>query len=303
MKTKRLINFIEYLMVLNTIRILKLFPYQMSQKFLTYIFVFWGLCLGIRKSIVLKQLSDCYPEKSTKELKIILKKMHISLSIVAGDMFLRDDLGNKKISVAGWENIEDSLSLGRGVLIVGGHLGNWELAGRYISKNNIPISVVIKRIRNIYINKLVNSIRVNHGIKIIYKKRALRPILKAFSQNEAVVTLIDQNAGREGVRVPFLTKDASLFTGFTRLAIRNNTPLVLGISVINEDGSYKFIFEKPIIPDEYRAQGSYKDNYSLEIDIAKHFHKRLEYYISCYPEQWFWLHKRWKGANKAKTLS
>jgi len=298
MKRKKTKSIVEYLAMMLFIKFFKFLPYKFSESVLITLFVFFGNTFRIRKKIALQQIQDSLPDVNDKNR--IIHDTYKHLAKVAADMYINNSDTDKQITIDGWNNIKHSLSLGRGLLIVSGHLGNWEFAGRFLAAQNITINVVIKRLRNQYVNNYTNKIRNKHGIKIIYKNKSLKPTLQAFKNNEAVVALIDQDAGKEGTCLPFLGRNASLFTGFVRLSQKLDTPIVFGAVLRNNDGSYRFVFDKPIIPSEYCREHSLTDKTTAEIVIAKHFHNRLEQFIVHYPGQWFWLHNRWKGAHKAK---
>ncbi len=295
---------LEYLLMTLTVKMLKLFPYNTAESLASWLFKSIGMGFGVRKKLALQQIGEAFPQMTGKEKKRTITKMYQHFGRLSADMFLVGKLEEKKINIVGWDNITQALQLGRGLLFISGHLGNWELAGRVLAARGIPISVVIKRIHNGLVNEHINRIREANGIKIIYKTKALRPTIQAFKNNEALVTLIDQNARKNGYRLPFLGKQASLHTGFVRLAIKNDTPIVFGAALRNEDGTYDFVFEKLVIPSEFPIkrgdENAADDTIRREIEIAKYFHGRLEHYIKQCPEQWFWLHNRWKRANKAK---
>lgn len=305
--TKRKTTFaqrLQYLLLQQFIKLLKLLPYHTAESFTSWLFMAAGISFNIRKKLAMKQLEQVFPQKDLQQRKQIVRNMYLHFGRVSADMFLNGSLEEKKINISGWENITNALRLGRGLLFISGHIGNWELAGRVIASRGIPISVVIKRIHNGLVNNHINKIREANGIKIIYKKRALRPTLTAFKNNEAVVTLIDQDARKDGYKLNFLGKEGSLHTAFVRLAMKYDTPIVFGAALVNNDGSYNFIFDKPVIPSEFTVNDTdtTPETSAKEIAIAKHFHNRLEYYVKQYPEQWFWMHNRWKGIKKAKPL-
>jgi Kdo2-lipid IVA lauroyltransferase/acyltransferase len=295
-RKKYLQNYLEFILFMVFIKLFRLLPYSLAKRLLVNLFVLLGFHVGIRKKIALEQLEHAFPEKTKQECLKILRDSYISMAITAFELFIPHKKDFRQITVDGWENIEESLALNRGLILVGGHIGNWELAGRFFTDRGIPLNVIIKRLRNSRINDYINRLRKRDKIEIIYKNKALKPVLKALKQNEMVVMLIDQDAGKEGIVLPFLNKKASVFTGFVRLADRYDTPLVLGISHRKENGSYHLTFEKPVLPSTFRSKEGYPDN------LACFFHKRLEEYVEACPEQWFWIHRRWKGAEKARRI-
>ncbi len=294
MRKKIVRSFVEYLLFISVLQLFKLLPCSISKKLIVWLFLFIGLHIGVRKKIVLQQLETAFPQKSTDGIRQIRRALYKNLALTSWEMFTGDNSG--QIDVYGWENIEQALGLKRGLIIISGHIGNWELAGRYIAKMGLPINVVIKRLRNPFFNDYVNHTRQKDGIKIIYKSKAMRPVLTALKNNEIIVMLIDQDAGRDGVALPFMNKKASVFTGFARLAERYNTPMVLGIALRLSNGRSRFIFEESVLPSEL-SKGQ-----DRVIPVVKYFNSRLEHYVREYPEQWFWVHRRWKRVGKAKKL-
>jgi KDO2-lipid IV(A) lauroyltransferase len=295
MRRKILKSIIEYGLFISFLKIFRLFPRNLSKKLLISLFLFIGLRIGLRKKIVLEQLKASFPDKGFGEIKEIQRNVYRNLALTSWEMFIQDK--NQNIEVRGWENIQDALSLKRGLIIISGHLGNWELAGRFLAQQKLPLNVVIKQLRNPFINDFINNTRNKEGIRIIYKKQALRPVLNALQNNEVVVMLVDQDAGKEGIRLPFMNNDASVFTGFARLAERFDTPMVLGVSLREAQGKNCFVFEKPLLPSGIKSKSDPKD-YILK--TVRHFNERLEYYIKEHPEQWFWVHRRWKKAGQGK---
>ncbi len=293
MQKKRLKSLVEYLLFIFVLQFFRIIPYYLGKKIIVRLFLFFGLVIGIRKKVVLEQLKQAFPTKSKHEIKIITRNIYKNLALTSLEMFVQKEPG--KISIDGWKNVVNALKLNRGLIIISGHLGNWELAGRFIARQNLPLNVVIKRLRNNYFNDFVNRTRARDGIKIIYKTRTMRPVLAALKNNQIVVMLIDQNAGKDGINLSFMNREASVFTGFARLAERYNTPLVLGIALRDGNKENRFIFEKHILPEDYPEN-------EQTIRIVEHFNSRLEHYIKENPDQWFWLHRRWKGVHKGKSI-
>jgi len=292
MQKKKVKSLCEYLIFIPTLSLFKILPYFLSRKIIVLIFRFAGLLLGIRKRVARSQISEAFPEKKPEEIRLIMSNLYRNLALTSLEMFVRKDLSG--IEVEGWENIEKALELKRGLILVSGHIGNWELAGRYIAHQDITLSVVIKRLRNSYFNNYVNRTRNKDGIKIIYKSKTMRPVLKALKNNEIVVMLVDQDAGKDGIVLPFLGKDASVFTGYARLAQIYDTPLIWCAALRIEENKSRFVFEKYILPS------SFQEEREPVRKIAEYINNRLESYIRIYPDQWFWVHRRWKGAHKAQ---
>ncbi len=291
MAKKKMINLCEYIFIKVLLTTLKVVPKVLGRFLLKITYLFFGMTIGVRKKVVYQQMKSVYQSKSHKEILSLMKKMYLHLAEVSYDIFLPDKNYSKYISVEGWGNIEKGLTLSKGLIMISGHIGNWEIAGRYLAEQGIKVNVVIKRLHNRFVNDFIVRQREQYNINIIYKNENIRTVLKALKNNEVVVMLVDQNAGKSGTLTDFLGQPASVFDGFARLAVKNEVPVVFGVA-IKDSGKYRFIFDEPLLPDENA------DKQKAIKQLLDYSNKRLEYYINHYPEQWFWLHRKWKGAAK-----
>ena len=291
--TQSRIEFFFFKLFLNTFKIL---PYALVVKVLCNLFILGGFVVGIRKNVATRQLMMVFPEKSKNEINKILRRMYFDMGRVAAETYFGD---SKKLflkaEINGWENLEKAVDMGKGVIMVTGHLGNWELAGRYIA-SKFKLSVVAKKQRNRYFDEYTNKIREAENIVLIDKKNAFKPILKLLKKNYIVTILIDQNAGRDGILTDFLGFKASTFIGAAKIAIKTGCPIVPAFAVRAKDGTNHFTVEEIISP--YKFQN---DDKSVK-ELTEIISKKLEKYILKYPSQWFWVHKRWKGRDKARKI-
>ncbi|MDY6916239.1 MAG: lysophospholipid acyltransferase family protein [Candidatus Cloacimonadota bacterium] len=287
-------NKLEFLGFIFFVKIFKIIPYNWAEWILKKLFIFGGYYLGIRKNTAEKNLKMVFPNISAKRRKEILKSMYAHLGITTAETYLASfSKLLVKVNFEGKENIERALASQKGAIIATGHFGSWELAGRAMARH-WNVAVVIKKQRNTYFNDYTNKIRAEQGIRIIYKKRALRNIIKSLRSNYLVCLLTDQNARKSGVRLDFLGKPASVFIGAAKISIRTGAPVIPAVAMRKEDGSHVFRYEKPLYPDEFKKTDDDIKKYTLIIN------KTLEKYIKKYPEQWFWVHRRWRGVDKAR---
>jgi KDO2-lipid IV(A) lauroyltransferase len=189
---------------------------------------------------------------------------------------------------------EDALSQavkkGRGVFILTGHFGNWELMSAAVAlRFNIDGAVVVRPADFAPADRLLRSLRSRFGTEIIPKKRAMKKLLAAKKGNKAIGILLDQNVDwYEGVFVPFLGKSACTNKGLALIAMRTGSPVIPAFSVRQPDGRYRVVFgdEVPLL----KTGDKIKDT---EENTAR-FTQIIEKYVRRYPDQWFWFHKRWK---------
>ena len=188
------------------------------------------------------------------------------------------------IRYEGFEHFEEALLRGKGVLFATAHLGNWELSAFAHSLMAQPMNVVVRPLDNKRIDDIVEGYRALSGNKLIEKKEAARSIMKALAQNEAVGILIDQNASLDqGVFVDFFGVPACANVAFAKIAARSGAAVIPGFALWSE-------FEKKYILRFYPIVEMTGD---ATVDTAV-IQKQLECVIRDHPDQWLWIHRRWK---------
>jgi len=195
----------------------------------------------------------------------------------------RGYLGNW-IRLEGGEHFDQARAAGRGVLVATAHLGNWELSAFAHALMTAPMNVVVRPLDNPLIDRLVERRRALTGNRPIGKKDFARSILKALAANQAVGILIDQNAAQDAsVFVDFFGVPAAAGTGFAKLAAHSGAAVVPGFALWNEaEQRYVLRFDAPLT----MTGDAERDTQTL--------HSKLEEVIRQYPEQWLWIHRRWK---------
>ena len=194
-----------------------------------------------------------------------------------------------EVSVEGAENLHAALAKGKGAIVFLPHFGNWELLslvyGVLIPDRAKAIAFPIK---NALLNTYIWQHREQMSLKLIPRKRAIRETLRALKNNQAVGFFADQNAGPEGVFVDFLGKPASAARGPAVLARKTGAPLIFSLSIRQPNDRHKVYISSPI-----HVEPSCDFEQDIE-DYTTQMLKQLEGYIHKYPEQWLWLHNRWK---------
>jgi KDO2-lipid IV(A) lauroyltransferase len=188
------------------------------------------------------------------------------------------------IRYEGYEHFEVARRRGRGVLFATAHLGNWEFSAFAHAILSAPMYVIVRPLDNRRIEQLVARRRTLAGNILIDKREFARPILQALKENQAVGILVDQNASPEnGVFVDFFGIPACAFTGFAKIAAHSGAAVIPGYALWSErEGRYVLRFDPPVdITGDALA------------DTAR-IQARLEQVIREYPEQWLWIHRRWR---------
>ena len=195
----------------------------------------------------------------------------------------------REVTVEGAENLHAALAKGGGAIVFLPHFGNWELLslvyGALIPDRAKAIAFPLK---NALLNTYVWRHRELMSLKLIPRNRAIRETLRALKNNEAIGFFADQNAGPEGVFVDFLGKPASAARAPAVLALKTGAPLLFSLCIRQPDDRHHVYISKPIYVEV--SDDSERD---IEVYTAQML-KQLEAYIYKYPEQWLWLHNRWK---------
>ena len=193
------------------------------------------------------------------------------------------------VAVEGRENLYAALEGGKGAIVFLAHFGNWELLslvyGALIPDRAKAIAFPLK---NDQLNTYIWQHRQQMSLKLIPRKRAVRETLRALKNNEAVGFFADQNAGTEGVFVEFLGKTASAARGPAVLALKTGAPLLFSLDIRQPDDQHHVYISPPIYTEP-------SDDFERDVELyTTQMLEQLETYIHEYPEQWLWLHNRWK---------
>lgn len=191
----------------------------------------------------------------------------------------------KWIRYEGLENYLAAKNEGRGILVATAHLGNWELSAFSHALMTEPMSVMVRPLDNPLIDRIVERRRQASGNLLIYKRDSARTVIKALRNNEAVGILIDQNtAPAEGVFVDFFGKRACAGTAFTKLAQHSRAAVIPGFAFWEKDQK-KYVL---------RFYPKLEMSGDVCIDTQR-IHTFFETVIRQYPDQWMWIHRRWKS--------
>ncbi|MFN7999253.1 MAG: lysophospholipid acyltransferase family protein [Bryobacteraceae bacterium] len=246
------------------------------------------LALPRLRQVAFANLAMALPEQGATEHRRIVDGVFRSIArlLVTFARFQDIDAKNVKswIRYEGYEHFEQAREKGRGVLFATAHLGNWELSAFAHALLSAPMNVVVRPLDNPKIDALVETRRTHSGNRLIGKREYARGILKALRDNEAVGILVDQNASlEEGTFVDFFGVPACAGTGFAKLAARSGAAVIPGFALwIEQEKRYVLRFYPPL-----EVTGDVDQD-------TRELHRRLETVIREFPDQWLWIHRRWK---------
>jgi len=181
----------------------------------------------------------------------------------------------------------------RGLIMLTGHFGNYELLGYTICRLGVPITAVMRPLDNPLINRYLVDAREAGGLSLLYKKGAMEQAGSIIDQGGALSFIADQDAGRKGIFVDFFNRKASTYKSIGLLAMQKRVPIVVGYAArVRRGFHYRMAVERIIWPQEWDSQDD-----PLRW-ITQTFSSALETAIRRYPEQYLWMHRRWKHRPK-----
>lgn len=253
--------------------------------------VFWYT--RFRRQIILKNLNIAFPDKDLKWKKSIGKKCFQSIASVLFEFlrlpsYFRDGkLGDILIIEKGEELLEKYKNTG--AILVSCHFGNWELAGAVISARGHKLSALAYKQKNDKIHKFMHKTRTSCGMKVVYHRDSMRPLLATLKQGEFIAFLADQNTNLErGIFVDFFGKKAIAVDLPAKLAVKMKKPILFFYACYDKnDRLYHMELE------ELKSDHELNEKNDIEKLVRKYTNK-IETTICRYPEHYLWFHKRWK---------
>ena len=287
--------YIEYLLFRTIEKAVHLLPNASLDRLATAIAFLSFRVLKYRRAVTLENLAHAFPEKPATERERIAyaSYRHFALLMLEFMKISAWDLATLESRIS-FEppSVEQALThrfRGKGFVLVSGHFGSWEMIAAYLAARHFPGGMgIIKRQRNFYIDRYVKEMRQRWKLKLTYSRGGIADCLKNIQQQRFGGLLCDQDAGRRGVFVPFMGRPAATPVGAAVLHLRSGTPLVFGCAI--RDGLFKYRGVFKVIEFE----GDHAVTQENIVRVTTAFTRELEKVVRLYPEQYLWLHRRWK---------
>lgn len=260
--------------------------------------------LGRYRIKTLEHLKSAYGESKTdEELQKIAKQVFINLAMNGVDWCKWPSLPEAKrdelifADPADVEKLKALFREGNGVVILTAHLGNWEILGSYLGKTFAPLRAVGKRIYYEPFNRVIVNLRKSWGVETVFADNSPRELLMILKRKQFLGMLIDQDVDSiDGVFAPFFGRLARTPSAPFRLAISKKATVFMAF-LVREGAGYRFILK-----DTFRIEdrGGYDETVAYYTKLCTKIYEQV---IRQYPEQWVWMHNRWKTRPAGETVN
>lgn len=254
------------------------------------------LVRGADRRLALENLAIAFPGKSEDERRRIARASFSRVGECAMEWFAvsrRPDYA-RRVLLEGREHLDAARAKGKGVVWVTGHVGNWELMAAATALAGYPCAVIATVVRYERVNQLTIDERGRLGIATIQRETPSsgRDLLKTLRRNDVIGILMDHDSKRiPCVQVPFFGRPAWTAIGVAELSLRFGAPAVSGFFRREPDGTMRVRIAPPIFPPEDVPKA---DQLRVARDLTAEYTKRIEEYVRAHPEDWAWMHKRWR---------
>ncbi|XXF79132.1 lysophospholipid acyltransferase family protein [Myxococcaceae bacterium GXIMD 01537] len=290
---KRLKRFLRYVLIRAALALVSPLPLGVGRWLGTRLGALAFLVAGGERRKALRSLARAFPEKSDAERQALARACFRHLAAAAFEVGCTASLDRRLEDFVAWPEedrrvLEAALSRGRGVVFVSGHVGNWELLARRVARAGYPSQSIAKETTDPRVTALVERFRARGGVRSIWRGQegAARAMLRTLKAGEILGLLIDQDTRVQSLFVPFFGELAATPRAAADLALRTGAAVVVGFCQ-REGRGYRMRFEEVPTPET-------DDREAAALALTAALSERIEAAIRRAPEQWVWMHQRWK---------
>lgn len=252
-----------------------------------------GSVLRIRRADADRHLELAFPEKDAAWRRRVARESYVHLGREAVSTFRVTARGPEEVvartTMVGFEAFRAAVAEGKGVILVTGHVGNWELGGAAFSARGLPVDAVVKRMANRLFDAELEASRRRVGVRLVDLSEAPREALRSLRQGRVLGLIADQDAREHGVFVPFFGREAATFRGPALFALKAGAPIFLGVSL--REGGVPARYRVTVEHIAFAPSGDREDDVRA---LTLAHTAALERAVRDAPEQYFWQHRRWK---------
>jgi Kdo2-lipid IVA lauroyltransferase/acyltransferase len=252
------------------------------------------------RRLAIENLQHAFPLRSRDECRAIARRMfeHFGRLLLALLKFstLTPQQMMALVEFDGDERVRAAHLQGRGVLLFTGHFGFWEINALVHALAIAPISVLARPLDNPLLHELLEQVRTSTGNSVIYRRGAIRRVLRALASNQAVAVLIDQHMlSADAVYVDFFNRPAATTSALAALAMKTGAPVVPVFALPLPGGRFRMVYEHPVEPASGEGEQAIREFTQRCTDV-------LEMYVRRYPDLWLWMHRRWRDVPVADRV-
>jgi KDO2-lipid IV(A) lauroyltransferase len=284
---------LEYYALRGLIRALSAVSFETARRFGAAVGGLGYRPLGIRRGVVERQIAAAFPGLPKDEVARLARAAYRNFGRTTVEIALGSQRGTRGV-LEMFESEDDlsplrrALDAGKGVILVTGHLGNWELGAGYVAARGVPIHAIARRQSNPLFDDYLNRTREALGVHVIPDHDAVRRAARAFGEGKLVAFVADQGVmGLASTFVPFFGRPAKTPRGAAVFAIRLQLPVFFGTAVMQPSGKYHLVMREVEVVQTGDREAD------VDATVAR-FTRALEAQVRRYPEQYFWHHRRWR---------
>ncbi|HVE38978.1 MAG TPA: lysophospholipid acyltransferase family protein [Planctomycetota bacterium] len=283
-----------YGMLRTLLMIVGMFPYAMAPQVGRWLGRFVKLLDGRHRRVAINNLEKSRGVCPSDAIPEFVDRVYDHLGMLAVEMMMIPKLIDRIDEVVRLERfhiVEEVRRRGRGMITVIGHLGNWELIGLAVCHAGHPLHSLARPIENPWIDRYLTGFRTQTGQRIIPKYHALGEMIRVLQKNEILIIQVDQDARSHGVYADFFGRPASTHRSPALLSLKYGTPIVVA-NIYREGGQHCCVLSDPILPE------TFKDLPDPVRALTQAYTAKFEACVRQHPDQWFWIHGRWKTAER-----
>jgi Kdo2-lipid IVA lauroyltransferase/acyltransferase len=251
------------------------------------------------RRLALRNLEAAFPARPEKERAAIARDMfaHFGrlLTVLLKFSTMRPDEMLARVEFEGEDRVKSAHALGKGALLFTGHFGYWEINALVHALALHPMSLLARPLDNPLLHDLLERVRGRTGNAIIYRRGAVRRILRALGSNQAIAVLIDQHIQTaDAVYVDFFNRPAATTSALAALALRTGAPVIPVFALPLPGGRFRMVYEHAVDPPRADDPEALRDFTQRCTDV-------LEMYVRRYPGLWLWMHRRWRDVEPAEA--
>ncbi len=241
-------------------------------------------------------LTRAFPEKTPAEIEAIVKQMYRNLGLNLAEFLhmgpVQVENARQLVIMENEQILRDVLARGKGMLVLTAHVGNWDLFCTIIPSMGYPLTVITKRMRNVALTEVWMKRRERFGLKFVEARNSFRQCLRVLKRNEVVGFILDQNMiNTEGVFVDFFGRPACTSPGLALMSYQSGAPVVPAFIIREPDGTHHVKIFPALEPPPDREPETIRR-------ATQQYTAAIERIVRQYPDQWIWLHRRWKTQPK-----